>query len=161
MRQKIRRRGTAIVDTPRGILVASDGKKAFLLPGGNVERKESRRKAAMRELKEETKLRAYDSKYLFTYNESKYYSDGRRRKIVNLHKVFLIKAKGHARPSHEIKYLAYCKNGKEVKYTINKRLKMKNENIQIKGNTKKIIEKYLKMKKEKSQIGFLKKILGI
>jgi 8-oxo-dGTP diphosphatase len=137
----IRKRGTAIVETPRGILVASGKRKIFLLPGGGTERKskESRRKAAIRELREETGLKAYSSKYLFTYNESKYHHDGRKRKIVNLHKVFLIKVKGHARPRHEIKHIAYYKN----------------ENINLSQNTKKIIEKYLEMKKEKSLLGFL------
>src|SRR3989344_8971739 len=109
----VRRRGTAIVDTPKGILVCSGRRKIFLLPGGGTERKskESRRKAAMRELREETGLKAYSSKYLFTYNEGKYYLDGRKRKIVNLHKVFLIKARGYARPRGEVKHLAYYKNG--------------------------------------------------
>jgi len=101
----VRRRGTAIIDTPNGILVASGRRKIFLLPGGGTKRKESRRKAAIRELREETGLRAYSSKYLFTYNEQKYYPDGRKRKIVNLHKVFLIKAKGHARPREEVKHI--------------------------------------------------------
>ncbi|MBU4069438.1 MAG: NUDIX domain-containing protein [Nanoarchaeota archaeon] len=142
----VRRRGTAIVDTPKGILVASGRRKIFLLPGGGTERKtkESRRKSAMRELREETGLRAYDSKYLFTYNESKYYPDGRKRKIVNLHKVFLIKAKGHARPRHEVKHIAYYRDN----------------NINLSYNTEKIIEKYLEMKNKKSPIGFLRKILG-
>jgi 8-oxo-dGTP diphosphatase len=143
----VRRRGTAIVDTPKGILVASGRKKIFLLPGGGTERKlkESRRKAAIRELREETGLKAYSSKYLFTYNEEKYYPDGRKRKIVNLHKVFLIKARGHARPRHEVKHIAYYKDG----------------NINLPYNTKKIVEKYLGMKKQKSLLGFLRKVFGI
>lgn len=143
----IRRRGTAIVDTPRGILVASGRRKIFLLPGGGTERKrkESRRKASIRELREETGLRAYDSKYLFTYNESKYYPDGRKRKIVNKHKVFLIKAKGRARPRDEVKHIAYYKDG----------------NINLPYNTKKIVEKYLEMKNKKSPIGFLRKFFRI
>jgi len=140
----IRRRGTAIVETSKGILVASGRRKIFLLPGGGTERKikESRRKAAMRELREETGLRACSSKYLFTYNEGKYYPDGRKRKIVNLHKVFLIKAKGHARPREEVKHIAYYKDG----------------NINLPYNTKNIIEKYFGMKKKKSPIEFLRKI---
>jgi hypothetical protein len=32
-----RRRGTAIVETPKGILVASERRKIFLLPGGGAE----------------------------------------------------------------------------------------------------------------------------
>ncbi len=147
MKQIIRKRGTAIVDTPKGILVASGRRKVFLLPGGGTERKskESRRQAAMRELREETGLKAYSSKYLFTYNEGKYYPDGRKRKIVNLHKVFLIKARGHARPRQEVKHLAYYKDG----------------NINLPYNTKQIVEKYLELKKQKSPLGFLKRIFGI
>jgi 8-oxo-dGTP diphosphatase len=143
----IRRRGTAIFDTPKGILVCSGRRKIFLLPGGGTERKakESRRKAATRELREETGLRAYSSKYLFTYNEEKYYPDGRKRKIVNLHKVFLVKARGHARPRHEVKHIAYYKDG----------------NINLPYNTKKIVEKYLEMKEQKSPLEFLKRIFGI
>jgi len=143
----IRHRGTAIVDTPNGILVASGRKKIFLLPGGGTERKkkESRRKAAIRELREETGLRAYYSKYLFAYDEQKYYPDGRKRKIVNLHKVFLIKANGHARPRGEVKHIAYYKDG----------------NINLPYNTKRIVERYLEMKQKKSPFEFLKKILGI
>ena len=147
----VRRRGTAIVDIPKGILVASGKRKIFLLPGGGTERKlrESRRKAAIRELREETGLKAYSSKYLFTYNESKYFPDGRKRKIVNLHKVFLIKANGHARPRHEVKHIAYYKDG----------------NINLPYNTKKIVERYLEMKKrgfnDKSFLGFLRRIFKI
>mgnify|MGYP001595728927 CR=1 FL=1 len=38
----LRRRGTAIVETEKGILVAA-GRGKFLLPGGNAKRSESRR----------------------------------------------------------------------------------------------------------------------
>lgn len=127
---KIRRRGTAIIETPKGILVASGRKKLFLLPGGGAERWESRRKAAIRELKEETHLKAYDWKYLFTYDESKYNYVGKKRKIRNLHKVFLIKAEGTPRPNyHDVHYIDYWKPNSKVK---------------ISRTTKLVIEKYLK-----------------
>jgi len=51
-----RRRGTAIVDTSRGILVVSHGNRTFYLPGGGAEKGESQKNAAIRELKEETGL---------------------------------------------------------------------------------------------------------
>jgi hypothetical protein len=62
-----RRRGTAIVKFPEGILVVSLGSKSFMLAGGGANKGESRRKAAMRELQEETGLKPLSSKYLFSY----------------------------------------------------------------------------------------------
>jgi 8-oxo-dGTP diphosphatase len=51
-----RRRGTAIVETKKGILVVSGHGKVFMLPGGAANHKESRLQAAIRELQEETGL---------------------------------------------------------------------------------------------------------
>lgn len=50
------RRGTAIVDTPKGILVVSHNNKTYGLPGGGVELGENQKQATIRELKEETAL---------------------------------------------------------------------------------------------------------
>jgi len=125
----VRRRGTAIVETPKGILVTASRNKLFLLPGGGAARWESRRRATIRELKEETGLKAYSWKYLFTHNEPKYNSDGKKRKIRNLHKVFLIKATGNPKPNYrDVSHIAYWKPGSEVN---------------ISRTTKKIIDKYL------------------
>ena len=111
----VRRRGTAIVETPKGILVTASRNKLFLLPGGGAEKWESRRRAAIRELREETGLKAYDWKYLFTHNEPKYNSEGKKRKIRNLHKVFLIKAEGKAKPNyHDVSHIAYWTPGSRV-----------------------------------------------
>ena len=52
-----RRRGTAIVDTPKGIVVVSVGGRTYYLPGGGARRGESRESAAIRELREETAYR--------------------------------------------------------------------------------------------------------
>jgi ADP-ribose pyrophosphatase YjhB (NUDIX family) len=126
----VRRRGTAIVETPKGILVTASRNKLFLLPGGGAEKWESRRRATIRELREETGLKAYFWKYLFTWHEPKYSYDGKKRKIRNLHKVFLIKAKGDPKPNyHDVSYIAYWKLGSDVN---------------ISRTTKAIIEKYLK-----------------
>jgi len=43
----VRRRGTAIVETPNGILVVAGRSKKFMLPGGGAEKRESRKRAAM------------------------------------------------------------------------------------------------------------------
>jgi len=140
-----RRHGVAIVDTPRGILVVAGKRKIFILPGGAAKKGESRRSAAIRELREETGLKAYSCKFLFYHKGSRHrsYKGGYFR---NYSKVFLIKAKGRARPRHEIKHIAYYNP---------------TSNIRISHNTKLIIEKYLRMKKEKSLLGFLRKIFRI
>ena len=91
-----RRRGTAIVDTPEGILVVSRDNRTFCLPGGGAELGESRRDAEIGELKEETNLLAVDCCILFEYTS-----------FVNSHKVFLMETSGVARPENEIRYLSY------------------------------------------------------
>jgi 8-oxo-dGTP diphosphatase len=98
-----RRRGTAIVDTPRGILVVSHDNRTFYLPGGGAEVGESRKNAAIRELKEETNLYAINCSYLFDYDT-----------FTNSHKVFLIESIGTAKPCNEIKYIDFF-NGSNLK----------------------------------------------
>jgi 8-oxo-dGTP diphosphatase len=122
--QIIRRRGTAIVDTPKGILVAAHH-NTWLLPGGGANKGESREKAAIRELREETGLKATKVTFLFEYDEP---NDG--RKIRNLHKVFLIEAKGTPRPNHhDVHHLAFWTPDSE---------------IQLSRTTKAIVDKYIK-----------------
>jgi 8-oxo-dGTP diphosphatase len=102
-RQIRRRRGTAIVDTPNGILVVAGKRRMFMLPGGGAQGAESRRSAAIRELREETGLKAKTCRFLFSYNSP---VDGRRFR--NMHKVFLIEADGVPEPdTQEVKYLDY------------------------------------------------------
>jgi 8-oxo-dGTP diphosphatase len=110
---KKRRRGTAIVETSKGILVTSGRKKIFLLPGGGAEHNESRRKAAIRELREETGLKAYSSHFLFKFEGAKHknYKGGHFK---DYHKVFLIKASGVAKPRHEIKHIEWYKPSSEI-----------------------------------------------
>ncbi|MDD3083977.1 MAG: NUDIX domain-containing protein, partial [Candidatus ainarchaeum sp.] len=113
-----RKRGTAIIETEKGILLTAI-KKQYLLPGGGPKKGESRFQAAIRETKEETGLEPYYAKILFQY-ESK----------SNLHTVVLIKAKGKARPKSEVSKIKYYLPGKEIKMS---------------SATKKIIKKYYKM----------------
>ena len=124
-----RRRGTAIVENSKGILVASGRKKVFLLPGGGAKKGESRRRAAIRELREETGLKAHYWKYLFTYHEPRYTLEGKKRKIRNLHKIFLIKALGYPKPNyHDVWHISYWKPS---------------SNIKLSRQTEKIIKEYL------------------
>lgn len=124
-RQILRRRGTAIVDTPRGILVVAGKRRRFVLPGGGAQKGESRKDAAIRELREETGLSTRTSTYLFSYN-----SPRNRRRVRNLHKVFLIEADGVPRPdNHEVRYVEYWRRG---------------ANIRLSDSARVIIEKYLR-----------------
>ena len=113
------KRGTAIIETKKGILLTAINHQ-YLLPGGGTKKGESRLMAAIREVKEETGLNPYYAEVLFRY-ESK----------SNLHTVCLIKAKGHAKPQNEVKRIKYYLPGME---------------INMSSATKKIVEKYFGMK---------------
>ena len=122
-----RRRGAAIVDTPKGILVVSGRKKLFILPGGGANKGESRRRAAMRELHEETGLTTLNSHFLFKY-VGPIHKDYRGGHFRDYNKIFLVETKGHPKPKHEIKHVAYYRP---------------DSGVRISGTTRKIIEKYL------------------
>ena len=125
-----RRRGVCIVKTKKGILVVSGKDKKFILPGGGAKNGESRKRAAIRELWEETTLKTKKIKYLFSYVGSKFRS--RKGKLVrNYTRVFLVIASGIPRPTNEIKYIEFW--NPESK-------------IYLKNGSKKAIEKYLKLK---------------
>ena len=123
---KIRRKGVTIVDSKKGILVVAGRSKKFMLPGGGAERWESRKKAAIRELYEETGLQTKKITYLFRYIGGKWHAHN--GKLVRNHaKVFLIESEGNPRPRHEIKYIGFWKE---------------DSNLHLTRGTKKIIEKY-------------------
>jgi len=128
---KKRRRGTALVETEKGILVTAGRGGVFLLPGGGANRGESRTEAAMRELKEETGLKPYYAKYIFRYRGRVSKSHGHGY-FQDHHTVCLIKAHGTPSPRHEIKHVAFYKPGAGVR---------------ISGVTREIIEKYYSYKK--------------
>lgn len=110
-----RRRGTAIVETSKGILLTSMG-GTYLLPGGGANKGESRFRAAIRELEEETGLMANEAKIIFRHESHSHE-----------HTVVLIKAKGTPKPKHEVKRIDYYLPGKSLK---------------VSTGTKDIIKKY-------------------
>jgi 8-oxo-dGTP diphosphatase len=127
LRFRSRRRGTAVVDTCRGILVVSEDGKKYDLPGGAAKEGESRREAALRELEEETGLKADKCAWLFEYN-------GRIQRSVkggffkDNHKVYLMKVTGAAEPKNEIKHIAYTKDSKvTLSYAANQIIKKYSE----------------------------------
>ena len=119
-----RRRGTALVDTPDGILVVSRDNRTFFLPGGGAEKGESRRDAAVRELLEETGLVATDCLFLFEYPS-----------FTNDHKVFLMETTGVAEAGNEIRYVDFFDGS----------------NLKVSNTTWEIIELYQMKKKIAAQ----------
>jgi len=130
-RVSIRRRGTAVVETKDGILVTAGRSKVFLLPGGGANKGETRIKAAMRELREETGLKPYHAKYLFRYVGKVHKSHGHGY-FQDYHTVCQIKAHGTPKPQREIEYIAFYKPRSKVR---------------ISGVTREIIDKYNNYKK--------------
>ncbi|MBD1853684.1 NUDIX domain-containing protein [Leptolyngbya sp. FACHB-711] len=130
-----RRRGTALVDTPQGVLLVAGKSGRFLLPGGAAEKGESRKAATIRELQEETTLKTISMQYLFSYT-----GHIRWRKsgwVRDEHKVFLVEAQGTPQPTHEIRELRFYQLGDQVRMS---------------EATRAIIDRYLILKqlKEKS-----------
>jgi len=146
-RVKRRRRGTAIIENEDGILVTAGRSKVFLLPGGGANKVETRIKAAMRELREETGLKPYSAKYLFRHVGKVHKSHGHGY-FQDHHTVCLIKAHGNPKPRHEIKYVAFYKP---------------ESGVRISGVTREIIDKYYNYKKrskaKQRQIGLMNRIL--
>ncbi len=115
-----RRRGTAILETEKGILLTAMRGRTFLLPGGGANKGESRFRAAIRELEEETGLMANYAKIIFRHESHSHQ-----------HTVVLVKAKGTPKPKREVKYIDYFKPGKKIR---------------ISKGTKEIIKKYYEWK---------------
>ena len=128
-----RRRGTAIVETKKGILITAGKRKVFLIPGGGASRRESRMQAAIRELKEETGLEPYFAMALFRF-EGPTHSF---KHIKDLHTVYYIKAKGEAQAKQEIQYIDFYTSEKD---------------ILLSESTKKILEQYYEYKKKNKKL---------
>ena len=109
-----RRRSTAIIETPRGILVVAGRRGLYVLPGGGTNKGESITQAVVRELKEETGLIVTDARFLFEHagHVQRAYSG---IYFKDYHTVYLIKASGIARPLNEVKYVNYYSPDSEIK----------------------------------------------
>lgn len=124
-----RRRGAVIVKTKKGILVVSKKDKIFTLPGGGAKRYESRKKAAIRELYEETGLKAEDISLLFCHIGNKW----KEKLVKNYTHVFLVKAKGNPKTKNEVKHISFWKSSSKLTLT---------------DGARKSIERYLKESKK-------------
>ena len=67
-KKKLRRRATVVTEQDGMVLLIRErGSKRFSLPGGGFEGRESTMEAALRELREETKLWPVEAKRMFDY----------------------------------------------------------------------------------------------
>ena len=82
-----RARATVVAEQDgKTLLIRERGSRQFSLPGGGIERGEYTMEAALRELREETKLRPYKAERMFDYEGTS-----------QLHKVVRVQARGHVR----------------------------------------------------------------
>ena len=131
---RYRRRGTAIVETPHGILLTAGRGKPFILPGGGARRGESRFMAALRELTEETHLLPYAAEVIFRHKGKIRPTMSGRHRFQDQHTVVLVKASGSPRPGGgDAKRIAYYYPGC---------------NVWISKTTKEIIDRYYEWKKK-------------
>lgn len=107
----IRKRGAVIVKFKKGILVVSTNGKKFMLPGGGTKKGESQKKAASRELYEETGLKTKSIKYFFSY------SPKTKKLVKNDNKVFIVETIGKPLPKNEIKYIKFWKPKRKISLT--------------------------------------------
>lgn len=108
-----RRRGTAIVQTPKGILLTANKGELFVLPGGGAKTGETVKDATIRELEEETGLKAYYTKYLFRHTGKPYKThSGDYRQDFST--VFLVKAEGVPKPMMEVKKIGFYKPDSKI-----------------------------------------------
>ncbi|HVO38476.1 MAG TPA: NUDIX domain-containing protein [Spirochaetia bacterium] len=96
-------RGTVILETRRGILVNATRNGKFILPGGRTSFQEGRLQAAVRELREETGLRAFAAIELFCHEAPPHATRG----FQDFHKVFYVRAPGEPVPMSEVKLVAF------------------------------------------------------
>jgi 8-oxo-dGTP diphosphatase len=142
---RARRRGTVILEIPRGILLTggyrAGRERPFILPGGGAERGESRFVAALRELTEETHLRPYYAEIIFRHLGKVRPTISGRHKFQDHHTVCLVRATGFPWPGGgDAKRIAYYTPGC---------------NIWISRTTREIIERYYTWKNKKERFKVL------
>ena len=89
--QQLRERATVVVSRAGRVLLVRDVDPKFSMPGGGIEPGESPADAAVRELFEETGLRATRTEGLFVFETG-----------IHRHHVFLVEAEGDVKMGHEI-----------------------------------------------------------
>lgn len=105
------KKGVALVETDMGILMVRErGNDVFSLPGGGADKGESRRSASMRELCEETGMKAISADYLCHYMGNPFMSYCGYL-MQNDVKVFVVQAKGEPIVKHEIDEIAWWTPG--------------------------------------------------
>ena len=90
-------RGTAIVETEKGIILGESKSGRILLPGGRAKSGESRFLAAVRELREETTLKATCAKTLFEYKD-----------LRDFHKIVWVASYGSPKAKDDLVAIHYC-----------------------------------------------------
>jgi 8-oxo-dGTP diphosphatase len=129
-----RRRGTAIVETGKGILLTAGRHGVFILPGGGAKRGESRFVAALRELTEETGLLPYSAEIIFKYLGKIRPTMSGKHKFQDHHTVCVVKASGKPKPGGgDAKRISYYYSGCD---------------IQISTTTQEIINRYFEWKQK-------------
>ena len=113
-----RARGTAVVRTPKGILLTfSPEELKFVLPGGGVDVGETALKATGRELFEETGLKATGLEFVGSIEGPIKRFGARRPKfrfVKETFEVFETKTTGVAKPTGEVKQLGFFKPGSSI-----------------------------------------------
>ena len=146
-----RPRGTAIIETEKGIIVhKGEQGEGYILPGGEIDttaikalrgeigRGETALEGTIREIYEELGLKASDAKHLFKVRGKgiSLYSHGGRQHWYskNIYDVFKIDAKGRLKPQKgEISDIKYYKPGMD---------------IELSEDTERILRHYFKLKKQ-------------
>jgi 8-oxo-dGTP diphosphatase len=114
-----RRRGTAIIQTPKGIILTADKLNIFILPGGGAEKGETVKDATIREIKEELGLNTKSIRYLFKLKDKPYKNDKPHKYpadsyIEDTNYVFLVETIGIPKPKHEIERARYYVKGSKI-----------------------------------------------